>query len=154
MQRGLSITRILEACGWKQRSQSKDFVFSSSMDLLLIFLLSHEYWWLYLMYFHNSSTIYVVKVKESIADIPTSYDVWVTSKFQVNFRFERYWCFCLINFWNVHTIHVFEVRESIADISTELYQVWVTSKIQVDFRFNTYSGVLVNVSYRFLKFLD
>ena len=49
-----------------------------------------------------------------------SYDVWVTSKIQVNFRFERYWWFCLINFWNFHTIHVFEVRESIADISTEL----------------------------------
>ena len=48
------------------------------------------------------------------------YDVWVTSKIQVNFRFERYWWFCLMNFLNFHTIHVFEVRESIADISTEL----------------------------------
>ena len=46
-----------------------------------------------------------------------SYDVWLTSKIQVNFRFERYWWFCLINFWNFHTIHVFEVREFIADIS-------------------------------------
>ena len=46
-----------------------------------------------------------------------SYDVWVTSKIQVNFRFERYWRFCLINFWNFYTIHVFEVRESIDDIS-------------------------------------
>ena len=45
---------------------------------------------------------------------------WVTSKFQVNFRFDRYWWYCLINFWNFHTIHVFEVRESNADISTEL----------------------------------
>ena len=49
-----------------------------------------------------------------------SYHVWVTSKIQVNFRFERYWWFCLMNFWNFHTIHVFEVRESIADIFTEL----------------------------------
>ena len=40
-----------------------------------------------------------------------SYDVWVTSKIQVNFRFERYWWFCLIIFWNFHTIHAFEVRE-------------------------------------------
>ena len=49
-----------------------------------------------------------------------SYDVWVTSKIQVNFRFERYWWFGLLNFWNFHTVHVFKVRESIADISTEL----------------------------------
>ena len=49
-----------------------------------------------------------------------SYHVWVTSKIQVNFRFERYWWYCLINCWNSQTFHVFEVRESIADISTEL----------------------------------
>ena len=49
-----------------------------------------------------------------------SYHVWVTSKIQVNFRFERYWWYCLINCWNFQTIHVFEVRESIVDISTEL----------------------------------
>ena len=34
-----------------------------------------------------------------------SYDVWVTSKIQVNSRFEKYWWFWLINFWNFHTIH-------------------------------------------------
>ena len=39
-------------------------------------------------------------------------------------------------------------------IFLQSYHVWVTSKIQVDFRFKTYSEVLVNVSYRFLKFLD
>ena len=82
-----------------------------------------------------------------------SYDVWVTSIIQVNFRFERYWWFCLMNFWNFHTIRVFEVRESIADISTELPCLG-NLKIQVNFRFKTYSEVLVNVSYRFLKFLD
>ena len=49
-----------------------------------------------------------------------SYDVWVTSIIQVNFRFERYWWFCVMNFWNFHTIRVFEVRKSIAGISTEL----------------------------------
>ena len=43
-----------------------------------------------------------------------SYQVWVISKIQVNFRFERYWWFCLIFFWNFHTNHAFEVRESIA----------------------------------------
>ena len=49
-----------------------------------------------------------------------SYHVWVTSKIQVNFRFERYWWYCHINCWNFQTTHVSEVRESIADISTEL----------------------------------
>ena len=39
-------------------------------------------------------------------------------------------------------------------IFLQSYHVWVTSKIQVDFRFKTYSEVLLNVSYRFLKFLD
>ena len=39
-------------------------------------------------------------------------------------------------------------------IFLQSYHVWVTSKIQVDFRFKTYLEVLVNVSYRFLKFLD
>ena len=29
-----------------------------------------------------------------------SYHVSLTSKFQVNFRFDRYWWYCLINFWN------------------------------------------------------
>ena len=49
-----------------------------------------------------------------------SYHVSLTSKFQVNFRFDRYWWYCLINFWNFHTIHVLDVMESNADISTEL----------------------------------
>ena len=39
-------------------------------------------------------------------------------------------------------------------IFLQSYHVWVISKIQVNFRFKTYSEVLVNVSYRFLKFLD
>ena len=33
------------------------------------------------------------------------------------------------------------------------YHVWVISKIQVNFRFKTYLEVLVNMAYRFLKFL-
>ena len=49
-----------------------------------------------------------------------SYHVWVTSKIQGNFRFERYWWYCLINCWNSQIFHVFEVRKSIADISTKL----------------------------------
>ena len=69
-------------------------------------------------------TIYLLfmstKSRNPLLAFLLSYHVWVISKIQVNFRFERYWWFCLINFWNFHTIHVFEVRESIADISTEL----------------------------------
>ena len=60
------------------------------------------------------------KTRNPLLTFLLSYHVWVTSKIQVNFRFERYWWYCLINFWNFQTIHVFEVRESIADISTEL----------------------------------
>ena len=195
------------------------------------------------------------KTRNPLLAFLLSYLVCVTSKIQVNFRFERYWWYCPINCWNFQTIHVFEVRKSIAGISTELpslsylenlgqlpvqgylkgaddcipwiftisslfmfsksrnplltfllsydvrvtsiiqvnfrferywwsltltvlwtfeiftlfvfsrsgnplliflqsYQVRVISKIQVNFWFNTYSEVLVNVSYRFLKFLD
>ena len=32
-----------------------------------------------------------------------SYRVSLTSKIQVNFRFDRYWWYCLKNFWNFHT---------------------------------------------------
>ena len=39
-------------------------------------------------------------------------------------------------------------------IFLQSYHVRVASKIQLDFRFKTYLKVLVNVSYRFLKFLD
>ena len=60
------------------------------------------------------------KTRNPLLTFLLSYHVWVTSKIQVNFRFERYWWYCLINCWNFQTIHVFEVRESIADISTEL----------------------------------
>ena len=57
------------------------------------------------------------KTRNPLLTFLLNYHVWVTSKIQVNFRFERYWWYCLINCWN---FHVFEVRESIADISTEL----------------------------------
>ena len=63
-----------------------------------------------------------LKSRNPLLTFLLSYHVWVTSKIQVNFRFERYWWYCLMNnyCWNFQTIHVFEVRESIADISTEL----------------------------------
>ena len=61
-----------------------------------------------------------LKSRNPLLTFLLSYHVWVTSKIQVNFRFDRYWWYCLINFWNFHTIHVFEVRESNAYISTEL----------------------------------
>ena len=83
-----------------------------------------------------------------------SYDVWVTSIIQVNFRFERYWWFCFMNFWNFHTIRVFEIRESIADISTELPclgNLENPGKLPIQ---DVLGGILVNVSYSFLKFLD
>ena len=67
------------------------------------------------------STLFMsLKSRNPLLTFLLSYHVWVTSKIQVNFRFERYWGYCLTNFWNFQTIHVFEVRESISDISTEL----------------------------------
>ena len=67
------------------------------------------------------STLFMsLKSRNPLLTFLLSYHVWVTSKIQVNFRFERYWWYCLMNCWNFQTIHVFEVRESIADISTEL----------------------------------
>ena len=67
--------------------------------------------------FTISSLFMFSRSRNSLLTFLLSYDVWLISKIQVNFRFERYWWFCLINFWNVHTFHVFEVREFIADIS-------------------------------------
>ena len=67
------------------------------------------------------STLFVSsKSRNTTLTFLLSYHVWVTSKIQVNFRFERYWWYCHINCWNFQNTHVSEVRESIADISTEL----------------------------------
>ena len=74
-----------------------------------------------ILWIFTISSLYMFsRSRNSLLTILLSYDVWVTSIIQVNFRFERYWWFCLMIFWNFHTICVFEVRESIADISTEL----------------------------------
>ena len=72
------------------------------------------------MDFHNFTLFMSLKSRNPLLTFLLSYHVWVTSKIQVNFRFERYWWYCLMNCWNFQTIHVFEVRESIADIFTEL----------------------------------
>ena len=58
--------------------------------------------------------------------------------------------------WNfeIFTLFMFSRSGNPLLIFLQSYYVWVTSKIQVDFRFKTYSEVLVNVSYRFLEFLD
>ena len=60
----------------------------------------------------------------SRSPLPTfllSYHVRVTSKIQVNFRFNRYSkvLMCLIDSHSFFTIHVFEVKESIPDITGE-----------------------------------
>ena len=80
-----------------------------------------------------------------------SYNVWVTSKIQVNFRYRRYWWFCLMNFWNFISIYVFEVKESIAGIPTELpcsADLGNLGQLPVQ----RYSKVLMIVSYKFLTF--
>ena len=56
--------------------------------------------------------------------------------------------------FEIFTLFMFARSGNPLLIFLQSYHVWVTSKIQVDFRFKTYSEVLVNVFYRFLKFLD
>ena len=63
--------------------------------------------------FTISSLFMFSRSRNSLLTFLLSYDVWVTSIIQVNFRFGRYWWFCLMNFWNFHTFRVFEVRESL-----------------------------------------
>ena len=70
--------------------------------------------------FTISTLVMYLKSRNPLHTLLLSYHIWVTSKFRVNFRFDRYWWYCLINFWNYHTTHVFEVRESNADISIDL----------------------------------
>ena len=49
------------------------------------------------------------KTKNPLLTFLLSYHVRVTSKIQVNFRFERYWWYGLINCWNFPNIYVFYV---------------------------------------------
>ena len=70
--------------------------------------------------FTISSVFMFSRSRNTLVTFLMSYHVRVTSKIQVNFRFNRYWWFCLIRFWNFFTVHAFEVEESIADIPTEL----------------------------------
>ena len=105
------------------------------------------------MDFHNFFTIYVFKVKESIADIPTELpclsDLDNPSQLPVR---EVLMILSYIFFKFLHYSY-FKVRESIADISTELPCLGDLESPGIDIRFNRYSEVLVIVSCRFLKFL-
>ena len=103
--------------------------------------------------FTISSLFMFSRSRNSLLIFLLSYNVWVTSIIQVNFRFERYWWFCLMIFFEIFTPFVFPRSGIPLLIFLQSYHVWVTSKIQINFRFKTYSEVLVNVSYRFLKFL-
>ena len=76
---------ILFELPWKSRSTSGPRV-------------PQRYWLLYLMDFHISSLFMFSRSRNPLLTFLLSYDVWVTSIIQVNFRFERYWWFCLMNF--------------------------------------------------------
>ena len=87
--------------------------------------------------------------RNPILTLLLNYHAWVTSKIQVNFRFNWYWWFCLINFWNFSTIYVFKVKESNFDIITELPCLGDLKNLgQLPVQ-----GVLMILSYKFLKFL-
>ena len=72
------------------------------------------------MDFHNFYTIYVFKVKESIADIPTELPCLSGLENPSQLPVREVLVILSYKFWYFYTIHVFEVRKSIADISSEL----------------------------------
>ena len=106
-------------------------------------------WWIFTI----SSLFMFSRSRNPLLTFLLSYDVWVTSIIQVNFRFERYWWFCPMNFWYYYAIRVIEVRESIADISTKLpclRNLENPGKLPVQ----DVIGVTGECVYRFSKFLD
>ena len=65
--------------GWPQKSRS-----TSGLRGTL------RYWWLYLMDFTISSAFMFLRSRNPLLTFLLSYNVRVTSKIQINFRFERY----------------------------------------------------------------
>ena len=57
--------------------------------------------------FTMSSLFMSSKTANTLLTFLLSYHVWLTSKIQVKFQFDKYWC--LINCWHFQTIHVFQV---------------------------------------------
>ena len=94
----------------------------------------------------------------SRSPLPTfllSYHVWVTSKIQVNFRFNRYSKVLVIGSYRFSVSSLFMFSRSKNPFLTLLvsYHVWKIPKIQVNSRFKRISEVLIILSYEFLKFL-
>ena len=104
---------------------TQHFIFSSSRDLLLTFLLSHDvwvtskiqvnswfegYWWFCLINFWNFHTIHVFEVRESIADVSTELPclgyLANPGRLQVqrSTRTRRNWWMCCIDFREISSI--------------------------------------------------
>ena len=105
------------------------------------------------MDFYNFFTIYVVKVKESIADILTELLCLIDLENPNQLPVREVLVILSYKFVNLLHYSCFRGQDIYLLAFLQSYHVWVTSKIQVDFRFNRYSEVLVIVSCRFLKFL-
>ena len=105
------------------------------------------------MDFYNFNIIFVFKVKESIADIPTELpclsDLENLGQLPVQ---EVLIILSYIFFW-IFTLFMFSRSGNSLLIVLQSYFVWVTTKLQVNFRFKGDSKVLMIVSYGFSQFL-
>ena len=106
------------------------------------------------MDFHDFDTVYVFKVEESIADISTELPCLRDLENPQSTFGSRGTDDSVSRIFEIFTLFMFSRSGNPLLIFLHSYYVWVTLKIQVDFRFKTYLEVLVNVSYKFLKFLD
>ena len=82
-----------------------------------------------------------------------NYHVWVTSKIQVNFRFNRYSNVLMIVSHRFSQFLLFSMSKNPFLTLLVSYHVWEIPKIQVNFWFKRISEVLIILSYEFLKFL-
>ena len=84
-----------------------------------------------------------------------SYRAWMTSKIQINFRYQEVLegtDDCVLRIFEISSLFMFSRVRNPFLIFLLTYHVWVTSKIQVNFRYRRYLKKLLIVSYRFLKF--
>ena len=132
--------------GWPRKSRSTSGTWGTQ-----------RYWWSCLIYFWTFFTIYVFKVRESIAAIPIELpcldDLENPSQLPV---WEVLWGTDNCVLWIFTISSVFRFSRLRNPLLTFLlcYHVWVISKISVNFRFKIHSEVLMILSYGFSQFLQ
>ena len=136
-------TELHTLFGWPQKSKSTSVRFKGDSKVLMI--VSHG--------FYNVLTIYVVKVNESTADIPTELTMFEWPRKSKSTSGSRGTGDSVLYIFEISKLFMFSRSGNALLIFLQIYHVRVTSKIQVDFRFKRYSEEVMIVSYRFLKFL-